>query len=139
MASTLFFSVGLHQATIVALELEKLYLGKSPDGVALRQCSEHESQYFENCREHGFTLKVKTEKDGLKRAASFAEFRNSDEIVVYAGLLDNEIGEQSGLFINDELYHEHRRFFHEWQRGGAIDAAKFIAHYLATGERLPKD
>lgn len=107
--------VQLNQATMVALELDKLLVK------AAKQELDYGFGTLDNGREQGFTIFNRKNK----RMASFAENRNSDDIVVYPGHIDDFTDE--GTFKTDELYFAKRKYF---PYGDAAGAAAFIFKHI---------
>jgi hypothetical protein len=85
-------------------------------------------QAYSNCREQGLHLNmcfVKGIKFGKERAVSFAENRNSDDIVVLYGAKDQF--DDHGLLIGDDVWRKQRKFF---GYGEHEKAGKFITKWL---------
>lgn len=106
--------VSLHLATIVILEVDKI-LADNRDLTV---------NYYENGREHGFT--IKNERNSAQ--VSFAEHRSSDDVIVYFG--------NSGSFnedgsLTEKAYESNKNMKHyKGDEDGCKRAAKFISTFL---------
>ena len=118
----MFKTVNLHQATAVALELEKLFK-------ASRKKYDHITPAeYENGREHGFFL----HNEKTDNAVSWAENRNSDNIVVYpASIFDFDA---NGCLTADETYFRVRKYF---RCGEYTKVAKFIFKFITQAKPVP--
>jgi hypothetical protein len=84
---------------------------------------------YENGREHGYNIRnslVEWDKSGM--SVSFSENRNSDDIVVYYGTVENF--EDNSNVPDTETWRDRRKFF---KFGEYTQAAQFIFKYLMTG------
>lgn len=80
-------------------------------------------QSYVNCREQGFHLK----NWKLKKAVSFSEHRNSDQLVVYYGTDTFSDFSPQGNVPSDHVYHTQCKYFDYVK---LQDAALFIVQYL---------
>ena len=83
---------------------------------------------YSNCREQGFfvTSFHKNCPDILnRRAVSFAENRNSDDIIVQFGN-KNDFNDY-GIFKSDEMYEKNKKYF---RYDDAEGAAEFVSKWL---------
>jgi hypothetical protein len=81
---------------------------------------------YSNCREQGFYLISYCGKDWRnKRAVSFAEYRNSDRIVVQYGT-EHDFNDY-GAMKEEEVWRKQRKFFDygDWENAG-----EFITKWL---------
>lgn len=117
------FCVELDQATMVALELEALIDKKMQKELDI------DSGTFENGREHGFKLWSRTNL----RMVSFGNNRNSDDIVVYFGTVEDF--DDSGVFLNDELYEAQTRYYA--YRNAKAAARKIFIYLISVNSSIP--
>jgi hypothetical protein len=118
----MFETVNLNQATAVALELEKLFKAsrKNYDHITPAE--------YSNGREQGFHL----HNEKTHNAVSWAENRNSDDIVVYpASIFDFDA---SGVLTTDETYFRVRKYF---GYGKYKEVAKFIFKFITQAKSVP--
>jgi hypothetical protein len=82
---------------------------------------------YANGREQGYAIANFDSTLPKYPRVAFAEYRNSDQIVVYFGTYHDF--DMQGNTPSDKVYHDARFFAHDDARG----AAKFIVKYLKTG------
>lgn len=96
--------------------------------------TEFQCEGYENGREHGYCVRLSF-KHGNSfddvRYVCFAEYRRSDDIVVYCF---KSCPEQGNL-LTDDVYDNHSHFFNYSK---ASEAAKFIIDFLKTGNEAQK-
>ena len=86
---------------------------------------------FQNCREQGYTLTVIRKQDGDCLTISFAECRNSDEIVVYNS---KESGEGFQNRFSDIFWYSHKYF----NCNAISDAVDYIFSLMKTFQEEKK-